>query len=506
MTIDALSRVPPSGPFATTLSRAADYARHQSHRRVTLEHLLLALCDDADAGRVLAASRVDVRQIMIDASGYVGRIDDRAPPNHPVEPTLDPELSRILEYATVAAQQSGRREINGAIVLAAIVGDEQSAAATILRNQGLTFDEAITVLRQTARQPGDAPPPPQQPPQPAAPQATMNGPSTEQILANVRERIETGRPQTAPPAQNQMPSWASQPLPRTREPAAPYQPMAEPQAWAQNDRHMPPPPSNAPQWQEPPRPPSYPPDPYSQPAQAPYPPHAGYGGVSMPAYAEQAPQPQPYAPQAPPQSQPQSQPRPAPPRRSKSPETVAVLPLTAVDPDRLAEMLPDRLTREATETVELRVARGDLANLGVSLGSGPGASRPDLVVSRSLTVRLRSADNRLTVEPVTPETQWIDRSEAYVTAEDLSWRWTVTGRRRGKAALLLSVGARTVALDGMPVESALPEQKHDVHVSINWVRLTGRILLFATLLLLGAVLAMSSSLILDLVLSVMRRG
>jgi ATP-dependent Clp protease ATP-binding subunit ClpA len=114
------------------LGKAKDFAREQSHRAVTLEHLLLALTEDADAAGVLRACSVDIDRLGTDVSGYLGRLleDMRAPPG--TEPGLDPDLLRVVEAALQAAAQSRRRTIDGAIVLAAIVGDAKSPAAGLL--------------------------------------------------------------------------------------------------------------------------------------------------------------------------------------------------------------------------------------------------------------------------------------------------------------------------------------------------------------------------------------
>ena len=52
------------------------------------------------------------------------------------EPGPDAELLRVIEAARQAAQQSRRKAIDGAIVLAAIVGDAKSPAAGLLKARG----------------------------------------------------------------------------------------------------------------------------------------------------------------------------------------------------------------------------------------------------------------------------------------------------------------------------------------------------------------------------------
>ncbi len=145
---DELRSIQFSPTLSESLERARVFAREQQHRAVLLEHLLLALTEDADAAAVMQVCNVDPVRLGTDASGYLGRLleDMRAPPGF--EPLPDAELLRVLQAAGQAAQQSRRRQIDGAIVLAAIVGDGKSPAAGLLKAHGLTFEEAIRALQK----------------------------------------------------------------------------------------------------------------------------------------------------------------------------------------------------------------------------------------------------------------------------------------------------------------------------------------------------------------------
>jgi hypothetical protein len=177
MIADDLSRIAMSASLAGSLSRATDYARTHGHTEVTLEHMLLALCDDPDAVLVLAASNVNVAELVDHVGGQLSVLQQQPIPGQGSELVVAPDLRRILEAAAAAARGGRRREINGAIVLAAIVGDGKSAAAHVLRNLGMTFEGAIRALQKA------------QEPRPPAPDA-------EAILASARERVQS---RTGPP-------------------------------------------------------------------------------------------------------------------------------------------------------------------------------------------------------------------------------------------------------------------------------------------------------------------
>ncbi len=185
-----------SPALQATLMRARDYASGQSHNQVTVEHLLLALSEDDDAALVLQSSRVDIGRLRHDVADYLGNLADRSP--GPTQPVVSPQLAEILKYATLAAKQGRRAKIDGAIVLAALVGDGRSMAASFLNAQGLTFEEAIRVLQRAA-----APSPTaasatvrSEPLQPTV--ASRNGANAEDILAAARDRVERRTPAPRP--------------------------------------------------------------------------------------------------------------------------------------------------------------------------------------------------------------------------------------------------------------------------------------------------------------------
>ena len=167
-------QTPMSPVLAATLARASEAAEVSGAGEVTLEHLLAALCDDSDAIGVLDASRVNISRLMADIADYLNRagINGAAPGGALM---VSPALKRILEDAAAAARGGRRRDINGAIVLAAIVGDGKSAAAQMLQAQGLTFDEAIRALQAAL----------------AAPSKDMPPAPAEDVLARARERVQS---------------------------------------------------------------------------------------------------------------------------------------------------------------------------------------------------------------------------------------------------------------------------------------------------------------------------
>ena len=229
---DEFGRIPMSPFLKATLARAADYATAQMHREVTLEHLLLALAEDPEASVVLKSSQIEIQRLMADVSTYLGRNDDRVEAAAQAGGAISGDLRRILEASAAAASQGRRREINGAIVLAAIVGDGKSPAAHMLRSQGLTFEQAIRALQQAASAPSTQTAGPQtvggRPQSTGAPPAPRAA-TTDDIMASARERVmtRTGLPEpslerTQPPAR---PVEVAPPPPNPAELSIPRPPI-----------------------------------------------------------------------------------------------------------------------------------------------------------------------------------------------------------------------------------------------------------------------------------------
>lgn len=509
MIVDDLARIPMSPYLTATLTRAADYASAQAHREVTLEHLLLALAEDPEATVVLKASHIDLDRLTAEVSDHLGRDEDRIDPASGQNIALSADLRRILEAAAAAARQGRRREINGAIVLAAIVGDGKSPAAHMLRVQGLTFEEAIRALQYAAApqqhpapgqrsapdeparlepparapdpipepRPGPVahePPedvrtgPPTRPPSQTPPHADGARPlTTEEILAAARERLQARNPSKAAPPAGSSPGPA--PLPRANYPDRGGSP--EPAEHAHQ----------GPDFSDDREPEIFaPPDPSPQRAPAPPvvgpPPGAPPHGMPPPGTPSQARAPLP-APAPPRQQEPplRTGPPTSPPRvttagrrRAGSGPFVGSWPL--IEAGQLVENIPRRMRVGIPMAVEARIARADVKALSEGLAGGGGAFRHEIVVTKAMSVRLRAPGGGFVIENRSPETQWIENVLGLGNDDYASWRWTVTPMARGRRQLQLIVSARTVGADGVTAETALPDQIVDVKIAINYTR------------------------------------
>lgn len=537
MAAPEFSQIPMSQNLVATLARASDAAHAIGSAEVGLEHVLLSLCHDPDAEAVMTASRIDVARLQAETAQYLG-----AQPSHPPGARLGVaiDLTRILEAAAAAARGSRRRDINGAIVLAAIVGDGKSVAAQILQAHGLTFDEAIRAL-QAALAPG-------------ARDVVVDNRPAEDVLARARERVqsrsaptlreimgEQSRPALPPPPPEPPPVHAnhadlSEPMSSaastTERPSPPPTPgqISAPEPLPAPDtasaasppahrypadlpgpvelaRPQPiatPPPIPQPHQPYPARPQGGPPLPYPQQPIDPRGdaswPRAGAVGAPPPgmppltpyhpAQPGSAPPPYPSAPMYPqggppigvpqPSARGQSMPSAPAPGPLQVPDSSARKSKPKVETGELAENIPRSMRVGRTERIEVRIAKASVKALTDGLDGGGVAWRHDVTITQAMSVRMRAPEGGFFIETASPETQWIESNLGFASDEYASWRFQVTPQSRGWSRLQIVVSARTIGADGMAAETALPDQIVDVKVKTNYkrtlVRWTGWVL------------------------------
>jgi ATP-dependent Clp protease ATP-binding subunit ClpA len=138
-----------------SLHRALRSANERRHEFATLEHLLLALCDDNDARSVLRACNVEIDQLRGQLIDYLDEdlasltVDDE----EEAKPTAG--FQRVIQRADYHVQSSGRDEVTGANVLVAIFAERESHAVYFLQEQDMTRLDAVSYISHgVAKTPG----------------------------------------------------------------------------------------------------------------------------------------------------------------------------------------------------------------------------------------------------------------------------------------------------------------------------------------------------------------
>ncbi|WP_346797421.1 ATP-dependent Clp protease ATP-binding subunit ClpA [Halomonas sp. Bachu 37] len=130
-----------------TLNTAFTVARSKRHEFMTVEHLLLALLDNASAADVLKACGANLDKLRSDLQDFINSTTPLIPENQSdreTQPTLG--FQRVLQRAVFHVQSSGKNEVTGANVLVAIFSEQESQAVYFLKQQNVARVDAVNYI------------------------------------------------------------------------------------------------------------------------------------------------------------------------------------------------------------------------------------------------------------------------------------------------------------------------------------------------------------------------
>jgi ATP-dependent Clp protease ATP-binding subunit ClpA len=138
-----------------SLHRALALANERHHEYATLEHLLLALLDDADAAAVMRACSVDLDKLRRSLTAYLESELENLVTEAGEDSKPTAGFQRVIQRAVIHVQSSGREEVTGANVLVAIFAERESHAAYFLQEQDMTRYDAVNYISHgIAKRPG----------------------------------------------------------------------------------------------------------------------------------------------------------------------------------------------------------------------------------------------------------------------------------------------------------------------------------------------------------------
>ncbi|MHB0776480.1 ATP-dependent Clp protease ATP-binding subunit ClpA [Halomonas sp. WWR20] len=130
-----------------TLNTAFTVARSKRHEFMTVEHLLLALLDNASAADVLRACGANLEKLRADLQDFINSTTPLIPDeqeDRETQPTLG--FQRVLQRAVFHVQSSGKSEVTGANVLVAIFSEQESQAVYFLKQQNVARVDAVNYI------------------------------------------------------------------------------------------------------------------------------------------------------------------------------------------------------------------------------------------------------------------------------------------------------------------------------------------------------------------------
>jgi hypothetical protein len=140
-----------SSELELTLQRALGYGDARKHKYTTLEHLLLALTDDANASKAMRACGVDLDALQKSLTGYIENelrdmvVDTGAFPGES-RPTA--AFERVMERAVSHAEQMGQQEVTGDNMMVVIFAERLSPAVRRLYSQNMTAQDAANFVER----------------------------------------------------------------------------------------------------------------------------------------------------------------------------------------------------------------------------------------------------------------------------------------------------------------------------------------------------------------------
>ncbi|AOF88856.1 ATP-dependent Clp protease ATP-binding subunit ClpA [Sinorhizobium sp. RAC02] len=135
-----------SASLEKALHQALTYANERHHEYATLEHLLLALIDDADAAAVMGACNVNLDVLRKTVTDYVDHDLANLVTGYEEDSKPTSGFQRVIQRAVIHVQSSGREEVTGANVLVAIFAERESHAAYFLQEQEMTRYDAVNFI------------------------------------------------------------------------------------------------------------------------------------------------------------------------------------------------------------------------------------------------------------------------------------------------------------------------------------------------------------------------
>ena len=142
-----------SPQFEKCLRAAFKYAAQKRHEYLTIEHLLLALLEDADVAEILKACGGNISQLkksiveFLDEHCPVVDSADMADPDidaaEKMTPAMTLALERLIHRTMMRVKNAGKEQVETGKILVEILGENDCHAAYFMEQQGITRFEVI---------------------------------------------------------------------------------------------------------------------------------------------------------------------------------------------------------------------------------------------------------------------------------------------------------------------------------------------------------------------------
>jgi ATP-dependent Clp protease ATP-binding subunit ClpA len=126
--------------------RAFEVAKARHHEDVALEHLLMALLEDAHAAKTLKGCGIRLEDLRADLEALLDKLFDPVPEGVPFQPHSTLGFVRVVERALVHAFSAGKPIVHGGELLPAFLEEDSSHARQLLERHGVRRLALLRVL------------------------------------------------------------------------------------------------------------------------------------------------------------------------------------------------------------------------------------------------------------------------------------------------------------------------------------------------------------------------
>jgi len=133
------------------------------HAHLTLEHLLYVMAHDLEGEKILAACGADIPRLRRDLDTFLRERIEQLPAGSDKEPEQTLAFRRTLQAGVLHVQSAGRDEVRAGDILAALMQQSRSFAATLLASHGVTRLDILNYISHGVSKVPQSPAPPPSP-------------------------------------------------------------------------------------------------------------------------------------------------------------------------------------------------------------------------------------------------------------------------------------------------------------------------------------------------------
>lgn len=135
-----------SKELEVTLNNAFKNAHDKRHEFITVEHLLLALLENASAQPILVACGCDIRALRGQLTQFIDETTSLIPMGIQRETQSTLGFQRVLQRAVFHVQASDKKEVSGANLFVALFSEQDSHAVYLLNKQDISRLDVVNYL------------------------------------------------------------------------------------------------------------------------------------------------------------------------------------------------------------------------------------------------------------------------------------------------------------------------------------------------------------------------